>query len=63
MKKITNEFFGNVFDDAIIEYTKNRFISDDEIDELKSAFATILEERLVKEVLGDGTITFTVNTL
>lgn len=59
MKKITTDFFEKVFEESIIEYTKNRFISEEEYEELKESIVTSLEERLAGEKFEDGKIVLT----
>ena len=59
MKTITKDFFSEVFDDAILEYTKNRFISDEECAELKEAITSRLNEKLEDEILDNAKIILT----
>jgi len=63
MKKLTNEFFGKVLNEALLEYTKNRFISEDEINELTACFMTVLESKIDEEKLEDSKIVVVFNDL
>ena len=59
MTKITTDFFSEVFDSAIVNYTKNRFISEEECDELKLAITERLNEKLYSEILDNAKIILT----
>ncbi len=63
MKRVTTDFISLLLDEAILEYTKNRFISEDEIKELKSTIIVAAEERVKSEVIGTGELTLTFNIL
>jgi hypothetical protein len=59
MRTITRDFFSEVFDEAILDYTRNRFISPEECDELKAAITLRLNEKLEDEILDNAKIILT----
>lgn len=63
MKRVTADFMSTLIDEAIIEYTKNRFISDSEVEELKVAFLAAADLRITKEVIGAGEINLNFDIL
>lgn len=63
MKRVTEDFFKNVFDSAIIEYTRNRFISEEEISDLKKNLIEAFDRKIEHEIIEDATIVLTVDAL
>lgn len=57
MKKITNDFLDSVFELTLIEYTKNRFISEDEYEDFKKEFLNIFSEKIISESFDEQKIT------
>lgn len=49
MKKITRELFDKIFEETIIEYTKTRFMAEDEFEEIKSIFIEATDNRILSE--------------
>lgn len=63
MKRLTSDFLNKVMDNAILEYTRNRFISEDEIDDLKKCFSAAFDERIERETADESMLVLTVNNL
>lgn len=64
MKQLTKEFFEKVFEESILEYSKHRFISEEEIQELVDNFLVVLDKKILREQFDDsGRIGLTVSNI
>jgi len=56
MKRLTGEFFSKIIDETFLEYTKNRFISGEEVEDFTKCFTAVLDTKVKTEQLRDAEI-------
>jgi hypothetical protein len=54
MKQLTKSFFDKAFEESILEYSKHRFISEEEIQELIETFSNVLDKKILREQFDDA---------
>lgn len=63
MKTITENFFNKVFEEVAIEYTKNRFMSEEEFEDLKKCFLGVIDEKIIGENFAENRIALSLTDI